>query len=150
MDLFLQFLHLWQMSNMLNLSVSNVNFTKWQNYSWLCTHLIDIVGLFTSYMYYFMIQAESLYNIYIYRERERCYSWCAILDFKPVAHLVDGCTSQIIKSSPVVHMWLCTCVLHGWNELLILVLYVSWAHTLLLINSLIVHRWYWRNKAVKL
>jgi len=30
--------------------------------------------------------------------------FCAILDFEPVAHLADGCTYQIIKSSLVVNM----------------------------------------------
>ena len=74
--------------------------------------------------------------------KESCYSCRAIFDFEPVAHLADGCASQIIKSSLVVHMWLCTSVPHDWNDLPILVLYVTWAPTLLLINTLIAHAWY--------
>jgi len=56
--------------------------------------------------------------------------------------IVDpGGTSQINKISLVVHMWSCTCVPHGWNQLLILV-YVTWSYSVLLINALIVHTWY--------
>ena len=43
-----------------------------------------------------------------------------------------------------------TCVSHGWNEWSILVLYVTWPHTLLLIITLIMHTWYRKNKYVKL
>ena len=89
----------------------------------------------------FVVISESL-NI------ERRYSCRAMLKFEPVAPLAIGGISQINKSSLVVHIWSCTYMCaHGWNELPILVLYVKWSHTLLLINTLIVHTRYWRKRS---
>jgi len=78
---------------------------------------------------------------------ERRYSCRAMLKFEPVAPPAIGGISQINKSSLVVHMWSCTCVRKGWNESPILVLYVTWSCTLLLINTLIVHTLYQRKQS---
>ena len=51
---------------------------------------------------------------------------------------------QKLFGCPHVIVYMCA---HGWNELPILVLYVTWSHTLLLINSLIVHTWYRRKRS---
>jgi len=48
-----------------------------------------------------------------------------------------------LSGCPHVIVYMCA---HGWNELPILVLYVTWSHTLLLINTLIVHIWYRRTR----
>jgi len=74
---------------------------------------------------------------------ERRYSCRTMLNFEPVAPPATGGISEINKSSGCLHVIVHTCV-YGWNQLpmLLLVLYVTWSHTLLLINTLIVHTWY--------
>ena len=51
---------------------------------------------------------------------------------------------QKLSGCPHVIVYMCA---HGWNELPILVLYVTWSHTILLINTLIVHTWYRKKRS---
>jgi len=51
---------------------------------------------------------------------------------------------QKLSDCPHVIVYMCA---HGWNELPIPVLYVTWSYTILLINTLIVHTWYRKKRS---